>query len=79
MHKLVASADPDNSKSKSFDLLGDTDYKGRVTKGAGGYMSSAVCGVTNAPDRKQSGAGKGVNLRKNLRGGILALSVTHVF
>lgn len=45
MHKLAASADPDNPKIKNFDLLGDTDYKVRITKGDGGCVSCAALPV----------------------------------
>lgn len=45
MHKLAAFADPDNPKIKNFDLLGDTDYKVRITKGDGGCVSSVALPV----------------------------------
>ncbi len=76
--KLVVSAHVGHQKIQNFDLLSYTDYKLGITKDIGGYVFGAAYTTTNATDNSLFDATNGVD-KKNLRGGILAVSVTRTF
>ncbi len=76
--KLVVSAHVGHQKIKNFDLLSYTDYKIGVTKGVDGFVLGAAYTTTNATDNSLYDVSNTVD-KKNLRGGILAVSVTHSF
>ena len=63
---------------KNFNALGYSDYKVGVSKPFGGFTFGAAYTSTNAADTNLYDAAAN-NQRKNLRGGILALSVSRSF
>ncbi len=82
MHKLVASAGTDHPNTGNFDLLGDTDYKVRITKGVDGYVSGVAYATINVTYNKLFVAGNGVDprkKRKNQCDRVLALPAIHAF
>jgi uncharacterized protein (TIGR02001 family) len=76
--KVVVSAHAGHQKIKNFDLLSYTDYKLGVTKDVGGYVLGAAYTKTNATDNSLYDVTNGVD-KKNLRGGIFAVSVNRTF
>lgn len=77
--KLVALAHVGHQKLKNFDLLSYTDYKVGVTKDLGGYVFGLTYTTTNAGDNQLYHVINAVGDNKNLRGGIVAVSVNRSF
>lgn len=63
---------------KNFNLLSYSDYKIGISKPFGGFTVGAAYTSTNASDNNLFDATNGVD-KKNLRGGILAVSVIRSF
>lgn len=76
--KVVVSGHAGHQKLKNFDQLSYTDYKLGVSKDVSGYVVGAAYTKTNATDNNLYDVSNGVD-RKNLRGGIFAVSVTRSF
>lgn len=81
--KLVVSGHVGHQKIKNFDLLSYTDYKLGVTKDISGFVFGAAYTKTNASDNNLYDATTLPTApnqqKKDLRGGILAVSVSRTF
>ena len=78
--KLVASIHIGHQKIKNFDLLSYSDYKLGVTKEIAGFVFGAAYTNTNATNNNLYVAtNTSLTQKKDLRGGILAVSVSRSF
>lgn len=78
--KLAVSAHIGHQKVRNFDLLNYSDYKLGVTKGFAGFVFGAAYTHTNATSNNLYVAtNTSLTQKKELRGGIFAVSVSRSF